>query len=192
MPQQIHFLRHGVTTAPSGSLIGSTDVELSKQGVFQAERLAARLPQGLPCWCSPMLRTRQTLEPLEKLGVADDVRFDSRLREIDFGAWEMLTFAEISNRDAGIDAWKEYHHFTFPEGESVAHFAERLQSFIEEVQSKPQKQVLVLTHGGVIRTMLCLILGLDIRNYLLFEVKHASWSTVTLYTHGGVLTGLNR
>ncbi|HHB76816.1 MAG TPA: histidine phosphatase family protein [Desulfobulbus sp.] len=192
MSLQIHFLRHGVTTAPSDSLIGSTDVVLSGQGVIQAGQLAARLPRGLDCLCSPMLRTRQTLESLQNHGVVREVSFDSRIREIDFGAWERLTFAEISNKDEDIDAWKEYHHFTFPGGESVAHFVARLQSFLDEVQSKPQEQVLVLTHGGVIRTLLCLILGLDIRNYLLFEVKPASWSTVVLYSHGGVLTALNR
>jgi alpha-ribazole phosphatase/probable phosphoglycerate mutase len=139
-----------------------------------------------------MLRTRQTLELLQKHGVAGEVSFDSRLREIDFGNWEMLTFAEISAQGADIDAWKEYYHFTFPEGESVAHFAERLQSFLDEIQSSSTEQMLVLTHGGVIRTLLCLILGLDIRDYLLFEVQYASWSTVALYSNGGVLTALNR
>jgi len=188
----IHFLRHAETTAPSGRLVGSTEVALSDQGKMQAGKMADRLPAGLPCLCSPMLRARQTLIPLKKHGVASEVRFDARLREIDFGEWEMQTFAEISAQGADIDAWKEYHHFTFPQGESVAGFIERLQSFLDELQSFSHDEVLVLTHGGVIRTMLCMILGLDIRDYLLFEVQYASWSTVALYSHGGVLTALNR
>jgi len=40
--------------------------------------------------------------------------------------------------------------------------------------------------------LFCLALGLDIKNYLLFNVLFASWSTVELYSDGGVLTALNR
>lgn len=192
MSLQIHFLRHAETTAPTGSMVGSTDVGLSAQGMDQAKQLAVRLPTGMPCLCSPMLRARQTLEQLQVHGVACDVRFDERLREMNFGDYEMKTFAEITDNGADVDAWIEYTHFTFPGGESVAHFTHRLQELLLEFRTRKDEQVLVLTHGGVIRTMLCLALGLDTKNYLLFNVMPGSWSTVELYSQGGVLTALNR
>jgi len=192
MNRKFHFIRHAQTTAPSGVLVGDTDVGLSAQGILQAERLADRLPKGLPCLCSPMRRCRQTLERLQAGGVISGTVFDDRLREINFGEWEMKTFADITDNGADIDAWMEYYHFVFPGGESVAHFVHRLQEFLAEVRTRSDDQVLVLTHGGVIRTLFCLALGLDIKNYLLFNVLFASWSTVELYSDGGVLTALNR
>jgi len=192
MSQQIHFLRHAETTAPPGSLVGSTDVGLSAKGIEQAERLAIRLPAGVPCLCSPMLRTRQTLERLQSHGVAREVHFDKRLREMDFGDYEMKTFAEIAKSGVDMDGWLEYTNFSFPGGESIAHFSRRLENVLNVFRAGQEEQLLVLAHGGVIRTLLCLILGLDIKQYLLFNVEHGSWSTVQLYSRGGVLTGLNK
>ena len=190
--RQLHLLRHARTTAPSGVLAGATDLALSHQGFLQAERLAARLPKGLPCLCSPMRRCRQTLEKLQDGGAVSEVHFDTRLREMDFGNWEMKTFAEITDNGADIEAWTEYVHFTFPGGESVDHFVGRVQGLLDELSTRSAGQLLLLTHGGVIRTLLCLSLGLDIKKYLLFNVLPASWSTVKLHSDGGVLTALNR
>lgn len=189
---KIHFLRHAETTAPKGSLVGSTDVGLSRTGVKQADTLAIRLPVDVPCLCSPMVRTRQTLERLQAVGVARTVTFDERLREMDFGSYELKTFSQLAQGGVDMEGWLEYTHFAFPGGESIAHFSKRLQEVLESFHADPEEQLLVLAHGGVIRTLLCLMLGLDIKNYLLFSVDHASWSTVELFSEGGVLTGLNK
>ncbi len=192
MTTRLHLLRHAQTTAPSGTLVGATDVGLSEKGMLQARGLAGRLPEGVPCLCSPMRRCRQTLNRLQAEGVASNVVFDERLREMDFGEWEMKTFADIAENGADMDGWMEYHNFTFPGGESVAHFAGRLQKFLVDISTRSDEEVLILTHGGVIRTLLCLTLGLDIKQYLLFNVDFASWNIVELYSEGGVLTALNR
>jgi len=196
MALHLHFIRHGRTTAPPGVLLGSTDVPLSREGRLQCTGLGSRLPKGLPCLCSPMLRATQTKEELAEQGVVSDVVFDDRLREIDFGRWEQKTFAELAQEGADISGWQEYYHFCFPGGESIAGFVTRLQDLADDWQQQVKKnsdgQLLIVTHGGVIRTMLCLLLGLDHKNYLLFDVGYGSWTTVALHAQGGVLTGLNR
>jgi alpha-ribazole phosphatase/probable phosphoglycerate mutase len=55
----------------------------------------------------------------------------------------------------------------------------------------PEAKIGVMTHGGVIRTMICLALGLDAKNYLLFDVRPASLTVLELFDQGGVLSGLN-
>ena len=196
MVLHLHFIRHGRTTAPRGVLLGSTDVPLSREGRLQCTGLGRRLPKGLPCLCSPMLRTPQTKDELAEQGVVSDVVFDDRLREIDFGQWEQKTFTELAREGADISGWQEYHHFCFPGGESIAGFVTRLRDLADDWQQQVKKnsdgQLLIVTHGGVIRTMLCLLLGLDHKNYLLFDVGYGSWTTVALHAQGGVLTGLNR
>jgi broad specificity phosphatase PhoE len=47
------------------------------------------------------------------------------------------------------------------------------------------------THGGVIRVALCRLLGLDSRQYLLFDVGPGCVARVQLYGGLGVLTGLH-
>lgn len=188
----IHLLRHGRTIAPAGVMLGATDIVLSPVGIKQARTLARRLPENIFCICSPMLRAKQTLECLQEQGTMPaEVVFDERLREMDFGEWELKTFNEIVAAGHDISGWLEYSGFTFPGGESVSGFTLRVTSLLDELRAGKDKEVMLLCHGGVIRTMICLALNLDPKNYLLFQVDYCSWSILKMHSEGGVLRGLN-
>ncbi|MCI5209614.1 MAG: histidine phosphatase family protein [Candidatus Electrothrix sp. ATG2] len=193
MSTRLFLLRHGPTSAPSGCFVGSSDVVLSGQGLARLDNITAQL-KDIDCWyCSPMLRTRQTLEHLRNLGcpVSKPV-YDQRLREVDFGRWELQTFADIAAKDEEqLAAWNQYLDFVFPQGEAVPAFLQRVGAMLELFSSLENKTVAVMTHGGVIRTMICLSLGLSPRNYLLFDVQPASLTVLHLFSEGGVLEGLN-
>jgi broad specificity phosphatase PhoE len=193
MTTRLFLLRHGTTAAPAGTLVGSTDLPLADQG---HERLTAvsRLLQDINCWyCSPMLRTRQTAAILAENGCAADRAVqDPRLREIDFGSWEMKTFSDICATDSDrISAWERYLDFVFPNGEAVQDFRQRLKELLLLFTEANREQIAVITHGGVIRTMICLALGISIRQYLLFDVQPAGLTILDLYSRGAVLKGLN-
>ena len=138
-----------------------------------------------------MRRARETLIPLQEAGMIREVCFSERLREIDFGDFELKSFAEVARQGADLEGWLEYTGFSFPGGESIAAFTGRLRSMLDELRGHPAEELLVLTHGGVIRTMLCLLLGIDVKNYLLFRIDYGALCSVELYSDGGVLTGLN-
>jgi broad specificity phosphatase PhoE len=138
-----------------------------------------------------MLRASQTLDCLRHCGTEHPI-YDERLREIDFGNWEMKTFAEIAAADpAKVAAWQEYTNFVFPDGEAVTDFVLRVREVLEFLTTS-SGNVGVVTHGGVIRTMICMVLGLPVRNYLLFDVQPASLTILEVFSGGsGVLRGLN-
>lgn len=193
MLTRLFLLRHGPTAAPSGCFVGSTDVSLSGKGLTRLDTLIPLLRET-DCWyCSPMLRARQTLERLQQLGCSVDTPvYDERLREVDFGRWEMQTFADIAVQDEDqLAAWNQYLDFVFPEGEAVADFIERVEAMLAIFSASEQKSIAVMTHGGVIRTMICLALGISLRNYLLFDVQPASLTILDVFSEGGVLRGLN-
>lgn len=194
------LLRHGETdAAKEGRLLGSTDQPLSDSTLQRRVNLQQKLSHWpIDTWfCSPMLRTRQTAEYLRSFfPELDDPVFDSRLCEIDFGRWELKTFTEIQEEDPDLIAeWEEYSHFTFPGGESIAAFCERLTAVLGSLHfgdsAKDKKNILLVTHGGVIRTMICLALGLDAKNYLLFDVQPSGLCVLDLYSEGAVLRALN-
>lgn len=189
----MHLLRHSPTTAPPGCLLGSTDVPLSGEGLSRLNGLIEPHLQTVERWhCSPMLRARQTLAHLREHGcpVRHPVE-DERLREIDFGRWEMKTFAEIAAAEPTlIEAWQQHTDFVFPEGEAIADFVRRAEEMLK-VFIGLGGSIAAVTHGGVIRTMICLALGLPARNYLLFDVQPASLTILDLFPDGGVLRGLN-
>ncbi|WP_457574738.1 histidine phosphatase family protein [Desulfolithobacter sp.] len=193
MTVRLRLIRHGRSRAPEGVFVGSTDVELEPGARKSLLRLRPVLDAHRgPVYVSPMRRTRQTLEELVSGRPAVQVLKDDRIREIDFGRWEMCSFAEIVRRDPGLMAdWSEYVDFVFPGGEAVADFTARVGDFLAMVQSGPEREVVAITHGGVIRTMICLALGLPLRHYLLFDVQPGTMTELKLYSRGGILTGLN-
>ena len=190
---RLFLLRHGPTAAPAGSFVGSSDLPLSGQGLSRLEDILPQLKTVTYWYCSPMLRTRQTLERLRHCACsAGGPVYDERLREIDFGRWELRSFADIAEKEQEcLTAWNQYLDFVFPEGEAVAAFIARVEAVLTMFGESEHDAVGVVTHGGVIRTMICLALGISPRNYLLFDVQPASLTILDLFSEGGVLRGLN-
>ncbi|SDP04457.1 histidine phosphatase family protein [Desulforhopalus singaporensis] len=189
--KQIYFVRHG-NTGFSGRYIGTSDVPITKDGrsVVLATKQRLRSIAFDAIFCSPMLRCRQTLELLDR---KENVAFSTLLTEIDFGRWEKKSFAEIVKDDAElVDSWvMEPENFVFPEGESYHLFTRRIHDFYTEIKGIDAENVLVITHGGVIRHLLCMFLGIPEKNYLLFDVQPGQVTAIRLHDQGGVLTGLN-
>ncbi|MGX9726151.1 MAG: histidine phosphatase family protein [Candidatus Electronema sp. VV] len=187
------LLRHGPAAVPPGCLVGSSDPPLTGQGL---KRLTALLPQlrEVERWhCSSLRRARQTLDCLRQHGCAlAPPVYDQRLREIDFGSWELRTFTDIAATEPEqVEAWQQYEDFAFPGGEAVADFVSRVSGLLAEFTAQGGT-IGAVTHGGVIRTMICLALGLPPRSYLLFDVRPASLTILDLFPGGGgVLRGLN-
>jgi alpha-ribazole phosphatase len=195
MARQLLFVRHArIAPRYAGRYVGRTDVPLEPHGLKQAEQLVALLRSRKPerCYCSPLVRARQTADVIcDSIGLPVEV--DEDLREIDFGRWEGRTFEEIAALDsAAVGRWAALSDdFAFPGGESVGGFFTRVGRAADRLAADPTRVALVVTHGGVIRGSLCHFLGLPPRHYLLFDVRHATCTTIDLMEGRGVLTGLN-
>jgi alpha-ribazole phosphatase len=194
MVQRLILIRHGdLGDRYRGRYIGRTDAPLSAEGKRQAAALAgpvARL-NGTRFLASPLRRTRETAEIA--LGADGALKSDDDLREIDFGRWEGMTFAEIAAADpAAVDRWAALDgDFTFPDGEGIRAFRERIGAAAERITAVPAGTVVLFAHGGVIRFLICHFLGLPDRHHLLFDIDPASISEIRIDGGRGVLTRLN-
>ena len=190
---EIYLLRHGDTGAVK-TLVGSTDLPLADSAYAELESTGHLLATTHfdHIWCSPRLRCRQTLATVLPDAKAEIV---PELREIDFGLWEMRTFAAISaeypDEAAKLATWNET--FAFPGGESIASFLDRAAAVRTRVMQmkKSGTKILMVTHAGVIQQLLCGWLGILSRHYLLFAAKPGRVTTMSIYGNRGVLTGFN-
>jgi alpha-ribazole phosphatase len=194
MAKRVILIRHGdLGEAYRGCYIGRTDVPLSEEGKRQAAALAGEIRRlkGAQLLCSPLRRTRETAEIA--LGILDACDIDSDLREIDFGRWEGMGFAEIAAADpAAVERWAALDEdFAFPGGESHGAFSKRIKAVAGRIDADPAGTVVAFTHGGVIRYLICRFLGLEDRHYLLFDVRPGSLSELSLDGGRGVLVRLN-
>jgi broad specificity phosphatase PhoE len=123
--------RHGITTAGDVMLGGQLDVPLAPEGRAQAEALRDRLA-GVRIdriISSPMLRA---LETAQTVAAGRPIEVDERLRELDYGRWEGLTYEEIESRDPELRArWESDPADTrSPDGECGNDVAARARSFL--------------------------------------------------------------
>jgi len=192
MSRRLIFVRHARVGAEHvGRLIGSSDVPLDAVGLRQAAALADRVRAiGYDqCYASPLLRCRQTLEAIWPAAAG---QFVDDLREIDFGRWEKHTFDQAAAEAPALaEQWAAFDpELTFPGGENLGRFLLRVQTAAERLTTDEADTVLVVSHGGVIRVMLCYLLGCDPRRYMAFGFGYGAFAVVDVYGQHGVLTRL--
>ncbi len=192
--KQLVLIRHCEAGHERVRYVGKTDMALTQRGRQQAEKLAKAIKKETcsHALSSPSRRCLETAEALIK-GTAITLEQDSDLREIDFGRWEGLTFQEILARDPElVEQWALGRmDFRFPDGETLMGFWERVCRAAERLHEAPSERVLVVTHGGVIRFLLCYFLGLDTHLHLCFKIQPASVTRVHFQDGKAVLAGLN-
>jgi broad specificity phosphatase PhoE len=147
------LVRHGESTWNAQSRWqGQADPPLSPLGEQQAEEAAERLAEIASItavWTSDLVRARRTAELIaSRLGV-DRVRDEPRLRERDVGSWSGLTRAEIEERWPGFLAARR----SPPDFEGDVELLARTRAgLLAAVDGSRSSDVLVVTHGGVVRT----------------------------------------
>lgn len=182
MKRQIAVVRHGsVASEYHSRYIGRTEVSLSKLGIEQALSIGRQLQtdEFTACFCSPMIRTEETAEIIAK-EVDVSVSTDDCLREIDFGNWEGLNFDEVSDAfPEEVNQWvAEGNSFTFPGGESIGSFNRRVAEAATRILKSEHRNVIIVTHGGVFRVMLCALLGLPLKSVNAFHIGYGATALI--------------
>lgn len=171
----IHLLRHGETQG-GARFHGSSDVLLSEHGWSQMQAAVENEDNWNRIISSPLSRCANFAQTL-KQQLAIPLQFDTRIKEIHFGAWEGKTSEEIlaDDNDALTRFWQDPTQYTPVGGESLADFEIRILSFWQEIIKAYQgENILLVAHGGVIRLLLCHILQRPLQRMLEVEVAHAT------------------
>lgn len=142
------FIRHTSVNVPKGICYGNTDVMPATTFRHEAQRVRERLGHYKfeKTYCSPLTRC---VRLAEYCGYPDAIR-DYRLKEINFGDWEMKSYNEI--KDPKLQEWyDDFINVTPPGGESVMDQRKRLEDFISEIKSDHSDSTAgIFTHGGIL------------------------------------------
>ena len=186
------LVRHGETEwNAAGRIQGRSDLPLNETGRWQAERLAPRLKDEklAAAVSSDLQRACQTAQAILAHHPEIDLQTDPRLREMDFGEWDGLTFEQVRERYPGearrwLEGWEE---FAPPGGESFSQFVERVAAFYREIKDSADGTTLITAHGGSLQVLVCLALGLGPERYWQFHMQPAALVEVHLHDAGGTL-----
>ena len=190
------LVRHGITEYNSSlKFAGSTDIDMSPDGYQQVEKLRDRLQKEKidAVFCSSLKRARRSAEVIAN-GHDVEITAIPDLREVDYGHAEGLTFDEITRHYPEIAELMVNRslQISFPGGDGFAELEERIKRFIDKLkQFTPEQTVLVVSHGGPLRALVCLLLEMGLQCWWRLRFDNASLSIVETYPHGAILNLLN-
>ncbi|MFH1650974.1 MAG: alpha-ribazole phosphatase [Chloroflexota bacterium] len=193
---RLFLVRHGNTKLNSAERFwGHTDVELSPEGLWQAEMLRKRLAEEkIDCiYSSNLRRARVTAETIAS-GHNAAITVCEDLREINFGEVEGLTYREISERfpefARTLQDWTARPRF--PGGKSHDELDRRVVKFLPRLQDHAsEEKVLIVAHAGVLRMLICHLLKVPVRHWHQFHLNLGSLSIMDRYPQGTILNLLN-
>jgi alpha-ribazole phosphatase len=160
------LVRHAETEEYArGRCYGRLDVGLSAEGRRSSEELGRALAATslAAVYSSPLSRS---LDTARAIAAAQELEpgIEDRLREIDFGELEGLTYDEIRQGRAELyRVWMERPtQVVFPGGEGFADLRDRALAGIGAIRERHEGEaVVVIAHGGVVRVVLREVLELS-------------------------------
>ncbi|BCV21194.1 alpha-ribazole phosphatase [Moorella sp. Hama-1] len=193
---RVYLVRHGETEwNHTMRYQGHSDIALSATGRRQAELLRERF-RGIKLdaiYASDLNRAKETAAVIAAPHGLQ-VQEVPALRELNFGAWEGLTYQEIiASYPRELDTWRRNPGTTIvPGGESFQQVKERaLAAFEDIVATEAGRTLLLVAHGGSLRSLICALLGLDLTAVWRFRLDNTGVSVVDCYDEQRILVLLN-
>ena len=184
---KLYLIRHGETDYNNAMRFqGQTDIPLNQKGIEQAEKVAGFL-KDVPLqaiYTSSLTRARTTAEIIGKAKGIEPQATDA-LREMSFGIWENMNSQDIQKKYA--KEWKDFFaspaNTRIPQGESMADVQKRAYPEVQRILDMyPEGDVAFVAHGGIIRVLICTMLGMDLNRSWHLHVGNAS---VTCFYYWG-------
>ncbi|MGM0378107.1 MAG: alpha-ribazole phosphatase [Bacillota bacterium] len=179
--RKIYLIRHGQTDANvEKRYCGWTDINLNSKGIKQAKKIGKKL-SNLNIenfFASDLKRVKETAKYINKYH-KKDITYLKEIREMNFGDFENLTFKEISKKypEQREKIVSNNLTYQFPNGESLKELYDRsIKTFKKLLKNKGN--ILIVSHGGVIGSILTHVLSGNIENYWSVEVKNATLNTL--------------
>lgn len=145
---EIYLIRHTSVDVPAGFAYGQTDVALRPTFEEEAAKVKATVSELTfdKVWCSPLTRC---VRLACYCGYPDATRED-RIKELNFGEWEMKSWEELSS-DPRSESWfNDWINTQTPSGESLMDQYNRVSSFLDELRKSGLDKVSLFAHGGVL------------------------------------------
>lgn len=186
----IYLVRHGQSEGNSaGIYCGVTDVPLTKNGTEQTQRAINYLKtkKADTIYSSPLSRARAIADKIGKRPVCD-----KRICERNFGIWEGLSYNLICDMYPDeAECWKrDWINYRIPKGESCSDVDIRCRDFLGDCISRG-KDCIVVTHSGIIRNIITVLLNMSIEDVWRFKIDNGSVTHIEIKDGYAVICNLN-
>jgi len=189
----IHFVRHGDVAVNTDICYGQLDCDVAdsfqqelvklNHFIHQKDWFSEKQIQQATIISSPLRRCLRLAKGLEaSLNMDFELKTEAGFKEINFGDWEGLSWETIGRNN--IEKWNDnLLEYRFPHGESASEFDQRVitawQQLLQTLnQSTKSKVIIVVTHAGVIRSILSHFLHIPLAQSLSLNIDKLSISSI--------------
>jgi len=171
---EIHLIRHTAVENPENLCYGFTEMPLRKD--YSDDFKALEIDNDYDIVASSPSERCCLLADYFKL----DYQTDERLREMNFGNWEMKKWTDIPEEE--INPWyKDFINVKAAGGENLVEMQTRVLNFWNElIQKNDVNKVLIITHAGVIRLILQSVLQFPLENMFIVQIDYGKKVIVNL------------
>lgn len=196
MGTRLYLVRHGETHWNAVKKFqGHSDISLSAKGRQQAASLANFMQKkGITidaAYSSDLRRTLETAEILLQKSSATNIALKD-LREINFGEWEGFTSKELYFHypEKLAQWWQSPSTTRIPGGENLTDVMQRVTPCLAKIlKAHVNENVLLTSHGGIIRVVISYVLGIDINQYWRLRLDNCSLS-ILFFPAGDIKQGI--
>lgn len=163
---EIHLIRHTAVENPENLCYGFSDISLKENYKEDFKRILPDHDFDLVV-SSPSLRCRLLADHFKL-----DYKTDERLKEMNFGNWELKKWTEIPEKE--INPWyQDFINVKASGGENLLEMQARVISFWTELTAEKNiNKALVVTHGGVIRLIVQSVLEFPLENIFKIQIDY--------------------
>ena len=178
---KIHLLRHTKPEIEEGICYGQSDIGLSKNinTEFESVKHTITSIEFDVIYSSPLMRCMQLAEFLSYENI--EIINDDRLKEMNFGNWEMMNWQDISKENEATEWFNDYVNVKCPKGESYIDLHKRAKAFLKTLKIQNRfKTPLIITHSGVIRAFYSIIESVSLKESFDLKVDFGELKTFQL------------
>ncbi len=192
---RIHLIRHGEVEGHEVKRYnGQADVAVTPKGNAQLGMLQLRM-QKLPVTAVYSSDLGRCLDGAKMLAAGyglEPIR-EKKLRELDAGKWERLTWDEIQEKYPG--EWKarlkDIVNVPMPGGENLLDLARRVRPVIKKIVKQHMgEEIIVVAHGGVNRIILLDAIGAPLKSMFAIEQDYGCLNSIDYYKDGNTVVRL--
>ncbi|UYP48584.1 2,3-bisphosphoglycerate-dependent phosphoglycerate mutase [Candidatus Lokiarchaeum ossiferum] len=168
----IFLIRHTKVDLKESTCYGISDVPLASSFENEVKFVKKHLAniKNVVYYSSPSHRCLKLVNQLTK----DQPIVDARLCEMNFGDWEMIPWKDLEKIKAFRNWADNFVEVQTPNGESYLQLYARSVEFWEKISKETQKNIVVIAHGGSIRSILAYLNKIHLKDSFKFQIDFHS------------------
>ncbi len=165
---EIYLVRHTTPNIEKGICYGQSDLGITDSFLSEVEKIHEQIPikEISKVYSSPLQRCKLLAKTFKK-----EITFDNRLKELNFGDWELQPWDAIHSNV--LDPWmKDFVNIQVPNGESYVMLQQRILNFYNSLELISEEKIIIVTHAGPMRALLSNIRQIDLKDSFAIKIAY--------------------